>query len=452
MTCKCVPLTDLHIVPHVERFAITQVHHKAMLSADVCQFLIEPLQTTTYRAGQFINLRHPNGLIRSYSLASLPATDYFLEIQVARKQGGEMSNWLLDTLQAGDALEMQAASGDCYYPADTQTQPMLLIATGTGLSPLFGILRDALHQQHQGDIHLYHGGRSTERFYLRDTLRQMAQQHPHFHYHECLSSYPSPPEGVYAGRADDIAFAHHPDLRGWQVYLAGLPNMVEQGQLRAVAQGATPDAVHTDAFGELNRVQLPVTQMPPSDEGRYPPPDLALWTALREGEMLMAVLRDFYHRVFHDDRLASFFHGVTEQRAIEKQFLFMRQILTGEKIYFGERPRNAHHWMVISDELFDYRAEIMVQCLREHDLSEAMIHRFRAVEEFFRRDIVKTIPFARKMGDVEVPFEGFGEMTMDEGSLCDACEREVSVGEKVIYHVRLGKIYCADCSTQPLPS
>lgn len=187
------------------------------------------------------------------------------------------------------------------------------------------------------------------------------------------------------------------------------------------------------------------------DEAKYPPPDAELWSALRDGELLMAALQDFYGRVFQDERMSSFFHGVTKQRSIEKQYLFVRQILTGEKIYFGERPRNAHHWMVISDELFDYRSNIMLTCLRAQGLPETMVQRFRELEEFYRRDIVKAAPFPRRMGDVELPLDGFDELVMDVGSLCDSCEREVAAGEKVIYHVRIGKIYCTDCSTQREP-
>ena len=159
------------------------------------------------------------------------------------------------------------------------------------------------------------------------------------------------------------------------------------------------------------------------------------------------MLRDFYGRVYQDAKLASFFEGVTQQRLVEKQYLFTRQILTGEKIYFGDRPRNTHHWMVISDDLFDYRAGIMKSCLREHGVPEPMVQRFMEIEEFYRRDIVKSAPFARIKGGREVPFEGFGEITLDVGTLCDACEREVAAGEQAIYHMRMGKIYCSDCSS-----
>jgi ferredoxin/truncated hemoglobin YjbI len=203
---------------------------------------------------------------------------------------------------------------------------------------------------------------------------------------------------------------------------------------------------------EPSKIEFPYNQPEPNSvysvDVKYPPPDPDLWAALRNGELLMEVLDDFYNLVFHDDHLASFFHGVTKQRSIEKQYLFARQILTGEKIYFGDRPRNAHHWMVISDDLFDYRSKIMLTCLRKHGLAEPMVQRFREMEEFYRRDIVKSTPFAKVMGDVELPFEGFDEITMDVGTLCDTCGREVAAGEHVIYHVRIGKVYCSDCSSQ----
>ena len=454
MACKCVPLSDMEIAPPSELYATTLVHSKEMLSADVCKLLLEPTSTSVYRAGQFINLRRPDGQVRSYSLASLPVEDYFLEIHVQRKDGGIMSNWILDELNAGDELDIQNASGECYYKDDAHGHPLLLVGTGTGLAPLFGIIRDALHRQHQQEIHLYHGGVDTNRFYLRGKLRQLEQQHTNFHYHECVSDNTTVPDGIFAGRVHEVAFARHHDLRGWHIYLAGHAEMVDSGELLAAEHGAAPAAIHTDAFAlhdlrKAKRDGTPPAATPSKDkEAKYPPPDPELWAALRNGALLMEVLQDFYGRVFQDERMSSFFHGVTKQRSIEKQYLFTRQILTGEKIYFGERPRNAHHWMVISDELFDYRANIMLTCLREHGLAETMVQRFSQVEEFYRKDIVKAKPFPRMMGDIELPLEGFDELVMDVGTLCDSCGREVSAGEKVIYHVRIGKIYCSDCSSQ----
>lgn len=174
-------------------------------------------------------------------------------------------------------------------------------------------------------------------------------------------------------------------------------------------------------------------------------PDPEMWAALDEGRLLNTIFKDFYSLVFEDDRLAPFFHGVTQQRAMEKQVLFMRQLFSGEKVYFGDRPRNAHHWMVISDELFDYREELMVDCLRRHGLPEHLVERWREVENNFRGDIVKDRQWNRKMGDVELPVDGYGETVLEIGSLCDGCGEEVDAGVNVRYHLRLGSIYCPSC-------
>lgn len=453
LACQCVPIGDMHIAAPSGLFKTILVHSKEMLSPHVCKILLEPPADFVYKAGQFINVRRPDGVTRSYSLASLPAEDYFLELHVQRQDGGIMSNWLIDELQPGDGIDIQNAEGSCHYQPHAINQPMLLIGTGTGLAPLIGIVRDALHHQHQNEIHLYHGGRKADRFYLHEHLRLLEQSHSNFHYHACISGT-EPVGNTLAGRAHEVAFRHHQNVQHWQIYLAGLAEMVDSATLLAAQHGAAPHDIHSDAFTlrDLRSSPRGQSKKQPSaeedDSAKYPPPDPELWAALQEGKLLSAILTDFYTLVYADDKLSSFFIGVTKQRLIEKQYLFIRQILTGEKVYFGDRPRNSHHWMVISDELFDYRESLMLTCLRKHGIAEPMIQRFMEMEGFYRKDIVKAAPFARVIGGIEKPFEGFDEITMDVGTLCDSCAHEVQPGEKVIYHVRIGKIYCTDCSTQ----
>ena len=174
-------------------------------------------------------------------------------------------------------------------------------------------------------------------------------------------------------------------------------------------------------------------------------PDPELWAALDYGKGLEEILNEFYTRVYDDPRLAPFFEGVTKQRAIEKQFSFLRSLFTGERVYFGNHPRNAHHWMVISDDLFDYREELMTDCLRRHGLPENLISRWRQVEETFRKAIVKDKPLPRRVGGVAVPAEGYSECELSFANLCDGCSGEVRVGDRVYYHVRTGKTYCRTC-------
>ena len=178
-------------------------------------------------------------------------------------------------------------------------------------------------------------------------------------------------------------------------------------------------------------------------------PDPEMWQALDGGPRLRAILEDFYSRVYADARLAPFFDGVTRERAIDKQYNFLREKFTGEKCYFGDRPRNAHHWMVISHELFDYREELMESCLRRAGLPDHLVKRWRALEEIFRKQIVKSAPFAKKLRGVDLPFEGFDELDLALGFVCDGCAGELAVGTRVRYHRRTGRTYCTSCVPDP---
>src|SRR5271165_5269477 len=98
-----------------------------------------------------------------------------------------------------------------------------------------------------------------------------------------------------------------------------------------------------------------------------------MWEALERGAKLRAILTDFYNEVFQDPKLTPFFHATTIEWVIDHQYAFLAEIFTGERMFFGDRPRNAHHWMVISDELFDYREALMERWLRRHGLADDLI-------------------------------------------------------------------------------
>ncbi len=455
LTCKCVPKNDMEITAprDSDLFNRAVVYKKELLAPDVCRLLLEPATQLYYHAGQFINVRNQNGEVRSYSLASVPREDYFLEIHVKRVPGGIMSNWIFDELSENDELEFQGAVGSNYYVPGEQNQPLLLIGTGTGLSPLLGIVRDALSSGHNGPVHLYHGSQHPQGLYLQAMLKTLSERHDNFHYVSCVSGQVTP-ESYRAGRANDIALVDHTNLKKWRIYLCGHPKMVEGMQQAARVAGANPLEIHADPFWGLADIGDAGSDDPDTDAAErircaerrnYPDPDLELWKGLDEGRLLSKVLIDFYNHVYDDPLLFPFFEGVTKQRLIEKQYNFMCQVLTGEDVYFGERPRNAHHWMVISDELLDHREALMESSLRRFGVPEHLVRRLRAVEEIYRKDIVKDKPWKKILFGKEMPVEGFDEMIMDDATLCDSCQQEISVGERVQYHVRLGKVYCKTC-------
>jgi NAD(P)H-flavin reductase/ferredoxin/truncated hemoglobin YjbI len=452
LPCQCVPTADMQLEPprKADLYTPAVLYRKEWLGTDVVRLLLEPATALSYRAGQFINLRRSDGLTRSYSLASNPETDYFLELHVRVMKNGAMSNWIADAFEVNDEIDIQGPNGQCVYETHHPDRNILLVATGTGLAPLLGIARDALHRGHRGELHLFHGSRHVRGLYLHNELLDLCGEFRNFHYYACLSGN-DVPSGFLSGRAHEIARALHGDLAGWSAYLAGLPEMVEAAGREALMSGAAEPFRHTDLrrasrSGPGRTVDRRERKSASRARQDGPPaPDLELWAALEEGRLLGTILTDFYDRVYEDPRLSPFFHGITKQRSIEKQYLFLRQRFSGEKVYFGDRPRNAHHWMVISDELFDYREKLMESCLRQHRLPEHLISRWLQTENSFRTDIVKDRPWNRVIDGVEVPADGFGESILDVGTLCDGCGQEIASGVRVRYHLRLGTTWCRKC-------
>ena len=86
-----------------------------------------------------------------------------------------------------------------------------------------------------------------QNLYLDRELRAVARRHANFHYAGCLSG-PEVPEDRRGGRAEACAFADHPDLNGWRVFLCGYPPMVEAAKKTAYLAGAALADIHADPF------------------------------------------------------------------------------------------------------------------------------------------------------------------------------------------------------------
>ncbi len=200
-----------------------------------------------------------------------------------------------------------------------------------------------------------------------------------------------------------------------------------------------------DAFGFEFEVRGPFDDVP-QRELPYPETDAGLWEALGGDATVRRVLEDFYAKVYADAKLSPFFAKVTQTRAIDKQFSFMKQCVTGERIYMGDRPRNAHHWMVITHELFDHRQSLMIDSLKTHGLDDELIARWTAYEEYFRPDIVKSTKLPRHIGSEVVKSSGVTREVIGEATLCDHCQSEVLAGETVLLHHHMGTISCARCT------
>ena len=249
LACSCYPEKDIEVVlPEAGLGRLeAKVARVEYLNADILGIRLKPSRTFEYKAGQFINLFKDEATARSYSLASVPALEEELFLNVRKVPGGLVSGWAFADIKAGDTLTISEASGDCFYVPGHPEQNILLIATGSGLAPLYGIIRDALLNAHHGKLSLYHGSYNADGFYLVEELRELAQAHPNFEYVPCISDGVAS-AGYASGMVLDVALADNPDLSGWRVFLCGNPNMVNAAKQQTFFAGASMRDIFADPF------------------------------------------------------------------------------------------------------------------------------------------------------------------------------------------------------------
>lgn len=249
LACVCHPSEDLEVaLPDDVQAAIpATIKGLELLNEEIMRVILECHSPIEYRAGQFINLFRDQSLGRSYSLASVPQEDDHLHIHVRKLPEGRVSGWIHEELRPDHTVEVRGPAGDCFYVPGNPEQDMLLIGTGSGLAPLYGIIRDALRQGHTGSIRLFHGSRDRQGLYLIEELKNLTKRYSNFDYIPCLSGDDVPP-GFAAGRAHDMALKEVPNLKNWRLFLCGHPEMVKQAKKKAFLAGAAMRDIYADAF------------------------------------------------------------------------------------------------------------------------------------------------------------------------------------------------------------
>lgn len=246
LACTCRPLADLLVAaPGNEQKTRARITLLEKLSATVLRVRLTA-DGFDYRAGQFVALFREDGLARSYSLASLPSEPE-LELHVRRIAGGAMSQWFHETVRGGEQVWLQGPLGSCFYVEGNAGQPLLLVGAGTGLAPLYGVLRDALARCHRGQIWLFHGAVRAAGLYLSEELRALAAQYPQLHYVPTVLEG-SRPVGGRTGSLQDCVLDQFPRLEGWRGYVCGDPALVNSFRKRIFLAGMALKDINSDAF------------------------------------------------------------------------------------------------------------------------------------------------------------------------------------------------------------
>jgi ring-1,2-phenylacetyl-CoA epoxidase subunit PaaE len=138
----------------------------------------EPIK---YAPGQFLTFVFPKPAgeeRRSYSISSAPALQEPLSVTIKKVENGEYSRKLVDHAQVGDELISIGANGFFVLPADIQQyQQIFFLAAGSGITPVFSLIKTILMEHPHIQIVLIYSNRSRPTTIFYDELQQLSKQY-----------------------------------------------------------------------------------------------------------------------------------------------------------------------------------------------------------------------------------------------------------------------------------
>ena len=204
---------------------------------------------TGHRAGQHVDVRltveDGYQAERSYSLASAPGEPPALTVE--RLDDGELSPYLVDEVVRGDRFELRGPIGGYFvWDHDGSTEPLFLVAGGSGVVPLMAMLR---HRRAVGSTvpaKLLYSSRSLDDVIYRDELDRLGAEVVQTLTRE------QPPGWAGYGRRVDVDMLRevsYPREESPRVFVCGPTNFVEAVAEGLVALGHRPGRIRTERFG-----------------------------------------------------------------------------------------------------------------------------------------------------------------------------------------------------------
>ena len=167
----------------IEYYPLTVVK-KVQETEKAFSFYLSPEKETKeffYQPAQFLTFQFEidgKSYVRSYSLSSSSLLDETMQTTVARVSDGVVSNYMIDHIQEGDSILSQRPLGTFFsLPADLKPREYVLFGAGIGITPLFSILKTALHVSSEDRVHLIYSSRNQDQVIYRKELEKLEKQY-----------------------------------------------------------------------------------------------------------------------------------------------------------------------------------------------------------------------------------------------------------------------------------
>ena len=231
---------------------VVESHRRLNLTVCEIRFFV-PGGGFGFLPGQYVIFQVPPAasgheiIRRSYSISTPPSDVRHFEICVRSVAGGHGSNWV-HRLRPGMKVQFEGPVGD--FTLRETGRDILMVATGTGISPIKSMLLHLLDQRSDRRVRLFFGVRSAQDLFYTDLLRGLEAHYPGFSSTIAMSA---PDPAQWAGRPARVTELVRDQITPEQAarteaYLCGSRAMVDDVRETLLAKGLEPAHVHSENF------------------------------------------------------------------------------------------------------------------------------------------------------------------------------------------------------------
>ncbi len=212
-----------------------------------------------HRPGQYLTLTlniQGRMVKRSYTIASSPTQRGHVELTIKRNPEGTVSRYMHDELKVGDKIRIGAPGGKFFFD-DLQSQAVVLIAGGVGITPLMSMLRNLTDRSWHGSIYFINAIRTHRDMIFEAELAHLASRFENLHF-LTFYSQTMPTDNArmptarwqtksgYINAKDLLAFV--PNLKELPLFLCGPDSMMQAVRHAMVSLGIPVERIATEEF------------------------------------------------------------------------------------------------------------------------------------------------------------------------------------------------------------
>ncbi|MGB5871165.1 MAG: 2Fe-2S iron-sulfur cluster binding domain-containing protein [Albidovulum sp.] len=229
---------------------------KANLTHDIRAIEIEIETPIKFWAGQYVDItvrtKEGEKVTRSFSMANTPDEAQKLRFIIKKYPDGKFSNELdSGGIAIGAEVTVRGPYGQCFR-RENNTGPIVLVAAGSGMSPIWSILHDHVASGEDRPVYFFYGARTQADLFYLDQIAAITKAHPDISFIPVLSHADG--DDTWKGARGFVHEVVQSELRrlgiegGGDAYACGPPPMIDALSPVLFMQDFDPDRTFYDKF------------------------------------------------------------------------------------------------------------------------------------------------------------------------------------------------------------